>query len=148
MRINPDLRSFGKNIRVGESANTRQIEQKNFQDFMQDNQDKQSSEQLAERIKQIQQQGDRLAKSMTVRNLRLYKQMIKQFLEDTVKRGVGLKEVHGLDRRGRGKVHKLLDEIDGQLLQMADELLDTEQGRVTLLQCVGEIRGMLLNLRF
>jgi uncharacterized protein YaaR (DUF327 family) len=148
MRINPDLRSFGKNIRVGESGPARQVEQKNFQDFMQDNQDRQSSEQLAERIKQIQQQGERLAKSMTVRNLRLYRQMIKQFLEDTVKRGVGLKEVNGFDRRGRGKVHKLLDEIDTQLLQMADELLDTEQGRVTLLQCVGEIRGMLLNLRF
>jgi uncharacterized protein YaaR (DUF327 family) len=148
MKINPDWRSFGRNIRVNEPSGPRQVEQKSFQDLMHDQEEKQSDEQLAERVKQIQMQGDRLSKSMTVRNLRLYKQMIKQFLEDTVKRGVGIKEVRGWDRRGRGKIHKLLDEIDSNLLQMADELLENEQGRVHLLQCVGEIRGLLINLKF
>ncbi len=147
MRINPDWRSFGRNIRVNEPTANRPIEQKSFQDFMQ-NQDEQSSEQkLAERIKQIQMQGDRLTKSMTVRNLRLYKQMIKKFLEDTVRKGVSIKEVTGFDRRGRGKVHKILDEIDGHLLGMADDLLENEQGRVEILFRVGEIRGLLINLR-
>jgi uncharacterized protein YaaR (DUF327 family) len=146
MRINPDWRSFGRTVRVNEPASPRQVEQKSFQDFMQNSEERSSDEQLAKRIKEIQMQGDRLSKSMTVRNLRLYKQMIKKFLEETVRRGVVLKEVRGLDRRGRGKMHKILDEIDTHLLEMADELLENEHGRVQLLYRVGEIRGLLINL--
>jgi uncharacterized protein YaaR (DUF327 family) len=146
MRINPDWRSFGRNIRVSETAAPRQVEPKMFQDFMQNQEERSSDQQLAERIRQIQMQGDRLVKSLTVRNLRLYKILIKKFLEDTARRGVGMKEVHGWDRRGRGKIHKLLNEIDGELLKMADELLDSEQGRVQLLHSVGEIRGLLINI--
>ncbi len=93
-------------------------------------------------------QGDRLARSMTVRELKAYRMMVKRFLEDTVRRGVGIKESRGWDRRGRGKRYKLLDEVDAALLAMADELLETEQGKIELLQKIGEIRGMLINLVF
>ncbi|MEC0330262.1 DUF327 family protein, partial [Paenibacillus macerans] len=44
--------------------------------------------------------------------------------------------------------YKLLDEVDAALLAMADELLETEQGKIELLQKIGEIRGMLINLCF
>ncbi|MNN58883.1 hypothetical protein D3C81_1739550 [compost metagenome] len=85
---------------------------------------------------------------MTVRELRQYKLLIKQFLEETARRGVGLKDTRGWDRRGRTKRYKLLEEIDGHLLAMADELLDTEQGKIDILQRVGEIKGLLINLTF
>ncbi|MNI94013.1 hypothetical protein D3C73_1520480 [compost metagenome] len=74
--------------------------------------------------------------------------MVKRFLEDTVRRGVTIKDAKGWDRRGRGKRYKLLDEVDAALLAMADELLETEQGKIELLQRIGEIRGMLINLCF
>ncbi len=93
-------------------------------------------------------QGDRLAKSMTVRELKAYRLLVKRFLEDTVRRGVTIKESKGWDRRGRGKRYKLLDEVDSALLAMAEELLETEQGKIELLQKIGEIRGMLINLCF
>jgi len=31
---------------------------------------------------------------------------------------------------------------------MADEMLESEQGRIDLLQKIGEVRGMLINLFF
>ena len=74
--------------------------------------------------------------------------MVKQFLELTVRRGIGIKDVRSMDRRGRIKRHKLLDEIDEGLLSMADELLQSEEGRLELLQRIGDIRGMLINLLF
>ena len=58
-----------------------------------------------------------------------------------------MKETRGWDRRGRGKRYNVIDEVDSALA-MADELLDTEQGRIDLLNRVGEIRGMLINLVF
>jgi hypothetical protein len=61
---------------------------------------------------------------------------------------VGLKETRGWDRRGRNRRYKILDEIDRILLDMADELLEHEEGRIRLLQSIGEIRGLLINLLY
>lgn len=85
---------------------------------------------------------------MTVRELKLYRMMVKGFLEDTLKRGIALKETKGWDRRGRGKRYKILEEVDSMLVAMGEELLGSEEGRLELLQRVGEIRGLLINLVF
>lgn len=119
-----------------------------FMDVMVQQDAQRSQEQLQTKLQDIHRQGDRLAKNMTVRELMLYRQMVKSFLEDTIKRGVGLKEVRGFDRRGRVKRYKLLDEIDATLVSMAEELLETEEGRIELLNKIGEIRGILINLMF
>ncbi len=93
-------------------------------------------------------QADRLLKSMTIRELHTYKQYVKRFLEETARRGIRLRDTKGWDRRGRTKRYKLLDEIDGHLLRMADDLLDSEQGRIEILGAIGEIRGLLINFAF
>jgi uncharacterized protein len=107
-----------------------------------------SISELEMQMKSIQEQGDRLARHMTIRELKQYRQLVKRFLEDTLKRGVGLKEVKSFDRRGRIKRHKLLEEVDEKLVLMGEELLETEEGRLQLLQTMGEIRGILINLLF
>jgi uncharacterized protein YaaR (DUF327 family) len=115
---------------------------------MQQQDARRSDEQLNKMLQQIHQQSERLLKSMTIRELRAYKLLVKRFLEETVRRGVGIKEIKGWDRRGRSKRYKLLDEIDSKLLDMADELLESEAGQITLLNNIGEIKGMLINLLF
>jgi uncharacterized protein len=147
LKINPGWRPFG-NIKPTEQSASPQVHPKNFSDFMQQQDQKANQEQLNRMLEQIQNQGERLAKTMTVRELRAYKLLVQRFLEETVRRGVGIKDSRGWDRRGRGKRYKVLDEIDGKLLEMADAMLDTEQGRIDLLNRVGEIRGMLINLFF
>lgn len=119
-----------------------------FGDMMQQQDEQRTQEELQRKLEDIRQQGDRLARSMTVRELVLYRQMVRSFLEDTVKRGIGLKETRGWDRRGRSKRYKLLEEVDAMLVSMGDELLRTEEGRLDLLSKVGEIRGILINLAF
>lgn len=148
MKIDPGYRSIHKSLPRPEAAAHQPLQAKRFSDMLQQ-QDRQASyEQLKQMIRQIDQQGQRLAKSMTVRELRLYRNMVKKFLEDTVRRGVGLKETRGWDRRGRSRRYKILDEIDRILLDMADDLLEHEEGRIRLLQSIGEIRGLLINLLY
>ncbi len=122
--------------------------QTNFADVMGQQENMRTQEQLQKKLQDIHNQGERLAKSMTVREMTLYKQMIRKFLEDTLRRGVGLRETKGWDRRGRTKRYKLLEEVDAVLLGMGEELLDTEQGRIDLLERIGEIRGLLINYFF
>ncbi|MBP2002683.1 uncharacterized protein YaaR (DUF327 family) [Paenibacillus shirakamiensis] len=147
MKIEPGYRplSSGRGVNDG---NTRPIQNKTFSDTMQQQGEQASQQELQRRVKEIQIQGDRLAYSMTVRELKSYRLLVKRFLEDTVRRGVGTKDIKGWDRRGRGKRYKLLDEIDTTLLEMAEELLESEQGKIELLQKIGEIRGMLINFSF
>jgi len=146
MKIDQGWRPVGQN-RVNDMS-TKPIQQKSFSDVMVQQDAQRTQEQLQQKLQDIHRQGERLAKVMTVRELKIYRQMVKQFLEDTVRRGIGLKELRGFDRRGRIKRYKLLDEIDEKLVSMAEELLESEQGRLELLHAIGEIRGLLINLLF
>lgn len=148
MKINPGWRSIGQEIKIPENVAPNLIQPKTFSDAMLQQDDKTMQTQLHRILEQIQQQGDRLAKSMTIRELRQYKLLVKRFLEETARKGVQLRDTKGWDRRGRSKRYKLLEEIDEQLLSMVDELLVNEQGRIDILHKIGEIRGMLINLFF
>ncbi|OPA73210.1 hypothetical protein BVG16_30150 [Paenibacillus selenitireducens] len=147
MKINPGFRPLGQELKPTDTG-SKPIQQKSFADMMLQQDQQATNEQLNQRLQQIHMQGDRLAKSMTVRELYMYRTMVKRFLEDTVRRGLGIKDTRGWDRRGRGKRYKLLEEIDATLVSMAEELLDNEQGRIDLLNKIGEIRGMLINYCF
>jgi len=145
MKIDNQIRSFASRKTIDTHPH-QSVNSKPFQDFMGQQERDHSEEQLRKSLQQIILQGERLTKSMTVRELHAYKSMLRRFLEDTVRRGIGLKETRGWDRRGRGKKYKLLDEIDQHLVSLAEELLTHEQGRIEVLQRVGEIRGLLINL--
>ncbi|ASA25012.1 YaaR family protein [Paenibacillus donghaensis] len=147
MKINPGYRPLKSELPVSEGLN-KPVQQKSFSDVFQQQSEQKTLDELNRQMKEIQAQGDRLSKSMTIRELTIYRMMIKRFLEETARRGVILKETKGWDRRGRGKRYKLLEEIDTALLSMADDLLGSEEGRIDLLGRVGEIRGLLINLSF
>jgi uncharacterized protein YaaR (DUF327 family) len=148
VKINPGWRPLNKEVKLPDHSVSNPIQQKTFSEMMQQQDGKTAATELNRMLEQIQLQGERLAKSMTVRELRQYKLLIKKFLEETARRGVQLRDTKGWDRRGRSKRYKLLEEIDDNLLAMADELLEHEQGRIDILQKIGEIRGMLINLFF
>ncbi|MFB9273815.1 YaaR family protein [Cohnella cellulosilytica] len=147
MKIQPGLHPVGKTIQRGDMP-TRPAQSQNFGDLMQQQDEQRSHEELQRKLEDIRMQGERLTRSMTIRELVLYRQMVKAFLEDTVRRGIALKETRGWDRRGRGKRYKLLEEVDAMLVGMGEELLQSEEGRIDLLQKVGEIRGLLINIAF
>jgi uncharacterized protein YaaR (DUF327 family) len=146
VKINSGLRPFGKELKISDNPANQAVQHKNFSDIMQNREEQSSKDQLRKMLQQIERQSERLAKSMTIRELRQYKLMVKKFLEDTVRQGIVLKDTKGWDRRGRGKRYKILDEIDQHLVQMADDMLEQENGRIELLHRIGEIRGLLINL--
>lgn len=148
MKIQPGVSTYGQKLHRTDTPAHQPVAGKTFSDMMRQQGEERDKDHLRKMLARIHEQGERLAKSMTVRELRVYKQMVKQFLEDTIRRGVGLKETRGWDRRGRAKRYKLLEEVDKLLLEMGEELLQHEEGRLELLEKVGEIRGLLLNVYF
>jgi uncharacterized protein YaaR (DUF327 family) len=146
VKINPGWRPFGKQIQATDNPAATPVVSKSFSDVLNRQGGQADLEQLNRMLQQLQQQGERLSKSMTIRELHIYKTLVKQFLEQTVRKGIGIKDTTGWDRRGRGKRYKLLDEINRNLVEMADDMLETEEGKIEMLGKVGEIRGLLINL--
>jgi uncharacterized protein YaaR (DUF327 family) len=148
MKINPGLRPFGNDPVRNDAPVNASVTSRPFAGFMNDEREVATQEEFMKRMKRIMQQGDRLTHSMSIRELREYKMLVHRFLEDTVRKGIGLKETRGWDRRGRTKRYQILEDIDKMLVSMADELLSTETGRIELLGKMGEIRGLLINLAY
>ncbi|GIO15856.1 hypothetical protein J19TS2_54110 [Cohnella xylanilytica] len=147
MKIQPGYPPLNKTVQRSDSP-PRQAPAQTFGDFLQHQEEGRSMEELQRKLEDIRLQGDRLMRSLTVRELKLYRMMVKSFLEDTLRRGIKLKETRGWDKRGRGKRYKILEEVDALLVAMGEELLQSEEGRIELLEKVGEIRGLLINLVF
>lgn len=103
-------------------------------------------ERLSKKMTEIEVQGEKLADTRSVENLRKYKKMVKDFLDDAIKNGLELKEQRGFNQRGSTKVYKLVKEVDKKLIDLTNQVLDKEKKGLDVLNLVGEIKGMLLNI--
>ena len=103
-------------------------------------------EQLTKLMQQVEDQGKVLAETRTVDELRKYKKLVKDFMEDAVAHGLSLEERRGFNRRGRTKIYKLVQEVDRKLIDLTNDVLDKQKTSLDILNKVGEIKGLLVNL--
>ncbi|PRO66741.1 YaaR family protein [Alkalicoccus urumqiensis] len=118
-----------------------------FQEIMkQGRQNNAQYERLGQLLHQIEDQGKVLSESRTVEELRKYKQLVKEFMDDAVKTGLNLEENRGFNRRGRTKVYKIVKEVDSRLVDLTDAVVRTQKKGLDILKMTGEIQGLLVNL--
>ncbi|SDN39607.1 YaaR family protein [Alkalicoccus daliensis] len=117
-----------------------------FQEIMQQGRNSAQYEKLGELLLKIEDQGKTLSESRTVDELRKYKQLVKEFLDDAVKLGLNLEERKGFNRRGRTKVYKIVREVDTKLMQLTDAVLNEQKKGLDVLKMTGEIQGLLVNI--
>ncbi len=117
-----------------------------FQEIMQQGRDNPQYERLGQLMQKIDDQGKTLSESRTVDELRKYKQLVKEFMDDAVKLGLSLEERKGFNRRGRTKVYKIVREVDHKLLDLTDAVIKEQKKGLDILNMVGEIRGLLVNI--
>jgi len=117
-----------------------------FQAVMDKKRQETTYDRLTKKVSEIEQQGKKLADNHSVENLRKYKKMVKEFMEDAVKNGLELTEHRGFNQRGSTKVYKLVKEVDKKLIDLTNEVLDKEKKGLDILNIVGEIKGMLINI--
>ncbi len=105
---------------------------------------------LAERLnlmmQEIVMQGDKLVKRMDVKDMRRYRSLIKDFMNEIVNRSHKFSRENFLDRRGRHRVYGIIRLVDEKLDELAQELVKDEKDNIKILSVVGEIRGLLLDI--
>ena len=97
-------------------------------------------------LDEIDKKGQALVESRTVENLLAYKQLIKDFIEETVNKGFEMREKRGFSRLGRAKVLRTVAEVDARLVELTNLILKREHKELNVLKKVGEIKGLLVNL--
>ncbi|MBU8907781.1 YaaR family protein [Desertibacillus haloalkaliphilus] len=117
-----------------------------FSEVMGKQRNEKAYEKLNQLMQKIDDQGKTLSESRTVEDLRKYKQLVKEFMEDAVQLGLSLEERRGFNRRGRTKVYKIVQEVDRKLLDLTDAVLAKQKKGLEILDMVGEIKGLLVNI--
>ena len=112
--------------------------------------DKISDEHLVKKlsglIDDISQQGKLLSEHMDLGELKRYRSMVQDFINEVVGNSHEFSRENFLDRRGRHRVFGLVKLVNKNLDDLAQEFLKSEKDNLKILEKVDEIRGLLLDI--
>ena len=101
---------------------------------------------LNQLMTQITEQGERIAKHTDIADMKRYRELVKDFMNEVVNRSHEFSRENFLDRRGRHRVYGIVKLVDKNLDDLATELFKDEKDNLTILSKVGEIRGLLIDI--
>ena len=143
MKINQNMRA---GLGLNQAAQQRNQLNTRFGDMVVKQGGKMQSEQLTRLLGDISAAGDRVARSRNLRELTRFKMLVKRFLQEAVDYGFDLKQSQTWNRFGEGRRLKVVETVDKKLVELAEDLLNDEKETIDLLDKIGEIKGLLINL--
>lgn len=108
--------------------------------------DAELQEKLTGLMKDIDEQGKRLAEHMDIRDMQKYRSLVKDFMNEVVNRSHKFSRENFLDRRGRHRVYGIIKLVDKNMDELAEELVKDESDHLNVLGKIGEIRGLLIDI--
>ncbi len=103
-------------------------------------------ERLTGLMNEITMQGGRIKKRKDIADMKKYRGLIKDFMNEIINRSHKFSRENFLDRRGRHRVYGIIRLIDKNLDELAEELLKGESDNITILNKIGEIEGLLIDI--
>lgn len=97
-------------------------------------------------LEEIAGQGKKLAKHMDVKDMKHYRELIKDFMNEIVNRSHKFSRENFLDKKGRHRVYAMIKLVDKNLDELAMELIKDEKDHIAILNRIDEIRGLLLDI--
>lgn len=103
-------------------------------------------EKMTAMVKEITAQGKKIAEHRDIRDLKMYRSLISNFLGEVVANSHKFSRENFLDRRGRHRVYGIIRQVNDKIDELAKELLNAEKNQVEILRCIGEIEGLILDI--
>ncbi len=97
-------------------------------------------------MKEIDEQGNKIATHMDISDMKKYRTLVKDFINEVVNRSHSFSRENFLDRRGRHRVYGMIHLVDKNLDELAQELVKDEKDHMSILGHVDEIRGLLIDI--
>ena len=108
--------------------------------------EKELQEKLGALMSEITEQGKKISKKKDIRDMKRYRALIKEFMNEIVNRSHEFARENFLDKRGRHRIYGIVRLVDEKLDALAGELMQEEADNMKVLAQIGEIRGLLLDL--
>ena len=108
--------------------------------------DAELKEKLSGLMDEITEQGKKISEHMDIRDMKKYRGLVKDFMNEVVNRSHKFSRENFLDLRGRHRVYGLVKLVDKNLDDLAGELVKEEKDHLAILGKVDEIRGLLLDI--
>jgi len=143
MKINKDIRLNSEGTRIetkGSLGNSK------FRGYVQQQNEKLKVEQLQNLMKNIDDTGNRLGRSQNLKDLTKYKTLVKQFVKEAVEFGMQVKKDNSWDQFGQGRDLNVVQVIDDKLVELTEEVIAKEKNSLNILDKIGEIKGLLINI--
>lgn len=97
-------------------------------------------------VNEITTQGEKIAKHMDIKDMKKYREMVKDFMNEVVTHSHKFSRENFLDKRGRHRVYGIVKLVDKNLDELAQELLNDEKSHLNILGKIDDIRGLLLDM--
>ncbi len=103
-------------------------------------------EELKKKALEIEKQGKHLASHIDVSELKAYKRLVMEFMNEAVRGSSRFSKDSFLDRRGRHRVFSTIKIVNEKLEQLTKEVLNSEKDNLAILGRIEDIRGLILDL--
>ncbi|QUI21068.1 YaaR family protein [Vallitalea pronyensis] len=141
------IRSVSSPEKISEVTRTEQKDHEAFKFTLLSKIDEASlQDRLKMMIGDITDQGQKIAKHMDVKDLKKYRELIKEFVNEVVTHSHKFSRENFLDRRGRHRVYGIVKRVDKHVDELAQALIQDEKNNLKILGHVDEIRGLLLDI--
>lgn len=144
MKINKDIRAQLDARKLKKS--TTKKKGLSFDSLVMTQSEKLQADQLEHLMEEIMDQGERLARYRTIRELTKFKRYVKDFIQEAVQYGLDISHSHTFQMNGNSRRLLIVKQIDEKLIQLTEAVVEQEKRSIDLLDMIGEIKGMLINL--
>lgn len=144
MKINKDIRSQLDARRPKKTTSKKR--DLSFDAMVMAQSEKLQVDQLEQLIEEISDQGERLARYRTIRELTKFKRFVKDFMQEAVQYGLDISHSHTFQMNGSSRRLLIVRQIDEKLIELTEAVVEQEKRSIDLLDMIGEIKGMLINL--
>ena len=94
----------------------------------------------------IEEQGQRLADKVDVKDFEKYRRLIREFLDEIVSNGYTFTKEDAYAARGRHRYIATVKIIDEKLDELGKEVMKEQADQIEILSRIDDIRGLLLDL--
>ncbi|HHW15013.1 MAG TPA: YaaR family protein, partial [Firmicutes bacterium] len=101
---------------------------------------------LDELLEELDRTAAELRDKRTLAVLRKYRELVQSFLDTVIHEAFAVEQRTGFDRKGRRRVYVLVQQVNQALEELTRLTLARHADPLALLEKLGEIRGLLVDL--
>lgn len=108
--------------------------------------DKNQEDRIQLLVGKIIEQGEKLSKKVDIRELKVYKKLVAEFLDEAVDNSHKFSKESFLDKRGRHRVFAVVKNINKELDELTKDILESEKNNIKIIGRLDDIRGMIMDI--